>query len=127
MSALFGFLLVALAVPALLINLYFVSLILNRWSKLRRGLSTLFHACGADTSSCAIVIATPYARLFAGAPNVLVGTLWCLALLGLAGFWLLTGTTPVPWPFLMVAGASLLVGAYLVHALVVVLKEPCPL
>jgi len=29
-----------------------------------------FASCGADTSSCAIVVRTPYARLFGGTPNV---------------------------------------------------------
>jgi hypothetical protein len=65
--------------------------------------------------------------MFGGQPNVLVGMLWCAALFGLAGYWAISGTTVVPWPFLVVASISVLVAAYLIHALVVVLQQPCPL
>jgi uncharacterized membrane protein len=119
--------LVVLTVPALLINLYFTLLLLDRGPGLRDGLGALFRTCGADTSSCAIVVRTPYARLFGGAPNVHVGILWNLALIGLAVWWMLTGRATVPWPYLIVAGASVLVGLYLVRALVVDLRQPCPL
>lgn len=119
--------LVVLTVPALLINLYFTLLLLDRGLALRDSLGALFRACGADTSSCAIVVRTPYARLFGGAPNVHVGILWNLALIGLAVWWMLTGRATVPWPYLIVAGASVLVGLYLVRALVVDLRQPCPL
>src|SRR5215510_3829069 len=119
--------LVALTVPALLINLYFTLLLLDRGPGLRDSLGALFRTCGADTSSCAIVVRTPYARLFGGAPNVHVGIVWNLALLGLALWWVLTGRLAVPWPYLVVAVASLLVGFYLVRALVVELRQPCPL
>lgn len=119
--------LVALTVPALLINLYFTLLILHRWPGLRHRLGVLFTTCGADTSSCAIVVQTPYARLFGGAPNVHLGIVWNVALLGLALSWLATGRVLVPWPYLVVAGASVLVGLYLVRALVVDLRQPCPL
>jgi len=119
--------LVVLTVPALLINLYFTLLLLDRGPGLRDGLGALFRTCGADTSSCAIVVRTPYARLFGGAPNVHVGILWNLALIGLAVWWMLTGRAAVPWPYLIVAGASVLVGLYLVRALVVDLRQPCPL
>ena len=127
MAAAAGALLALLAAGALLINLYFASLVLGRWPWLRRALGRLFTACGADTSSCAIVAATPYARLFGGAPNVAAGIPWCLALLGLAGYWTATGRLVVPWPYLALAVATLLVGAYLIYALAVVLKQPCPL
>ena len=119
--------LVVLTVPALLINLYFTLLLLDRGPGLRDSLGALFRTCGADTSSCAIVVRTPYARLFSGAPNVHVGILWNLALIGLAIAWMLTGRATVPWPYLIVAGASVLVGLYLVRALVVDLRQPCPL
>ena len=119
--------LIALSIPALLINVYFASLVLQCCPGLRRRLSTLFNACGADTSSCAIVIETPYARLFAGAPNVVIGVGWVIALLALAGYWIATGSLVVPLAYLAVALGSLGVGAYLIYALVVVLREPCPL
>jgi len=119
--------LIALSIPALLINTYFASLVLGCCPGVQSRLSRLFNACGAETSSCAIVVETPYARLFAGAPNVLVGVLWVIALLGLAGYWLVSATLVVPLPYLAVALGSLGVGAYLIYALVVVLKEPCPL
>jgi uncharacterized membrane protein len=127
MAVIAGATLALLAAAALLINLYFASLILGRWPALRRELGRLFNACGAETSSCAVVAATPYARLLGGAPNVAAGVPWCLALVGLAGYWIATGRLVVPWPYLAVAAASLLIGAYLIYALVVVLKQPCPL
>ena len=119
--------LVALTVPALSINLYFTSLMLGRWPGLRQRLGVVFTACGADTSSCAIVVRTPYARLFGGAPNVYVGIVWNVALLGLALSWIVTGRVVVPRPYLLVAAMSVLVGLYLVRALVVDLRQPCPL
>jgi len=119
--------LIALTVPALLINLYFTLLILDRWPGLRHRLGDLFTTCGADTSSCAIVVRTPYARLFGGAPNVWVGIAWNVALLGLSLAWVTSGHLTVPWPFLFVAAASVLVGLYLVWALLVDLRQPCPL
>src|SRR5262249_7429461 len=119
--------LVILTVPALVINLYFTSLMLDRWPRFRHRLGVLLTTCGADTSSCAIVVRTPYARLFGGAPNVYVGIVWNLVLLGLALSWMLTGRAAVPWPYLIVAAGSVLVGLYLVRALVVDLRQPCPL
>jgi len=116
-----------LALPAFLINLYFLSLVLDLWPGLRRRLSALFRACRADTSTCAVVAATPYARLFGGLPNVTAGIPWCLALAALATAWLVSGRLFVPVPFLVVSLGTLGVAAYLMHALLVVLKIPCPL
>jgi uncharacterized membrane protein len=127
MAAAAAGLLLALVVPALLINVYFTSLILERWARLRGRLSWLFHACGAETSTCAVVVKTPYARIFGGVPNVALGIVWCAALAVLAAAWLSTGRVFVPWPFLVVALGTLVVAAYLVYALVAVLKQPCPL
>jgi uncharacterized membrane protein len=127
MTAVLAIGLVALTVPALFINLYFTSLMLGRWPGLRHLLGVLFTTCGADTSSCAIVVQTPYARLFGGAPNVHVGIVWNVALLGLAVSWMVSGRLAVPWPYLIVAAVSVLVGLYLVRALVVDLRQPCPL
>ena len=119
--------LIVLTIPALLINLYFTALILDRWPGLRHGLGALFRTCGADTSSCAIVVRTPYARLFGGAPNVYVGISWNVACLVLALTWLMIGRVGAPWPYLAVAAASVLVGLYLVWALIARLRQPCPL
>jgi len=127
MARLAGVLLVVLLVPAMAINLYFTALLLGRWGRLRARLSGLFATCGADTSSCSIVVRTPYARLFGGAPNVWLGIVWCLALAPLAVHWIVSGTAPVPWPYLVVAAGTVAVGIYLVYALVVLLKQPCPL
>lgn len=127
MAAAAGALLFALTFAASLINLYFTTLILGVAPGLRRRLAALFNACGAETSSCAIVVQSPYARMFGGAPNVAVGILWNLALLALAVRWIATAEATVPWPYLVVAAGSLAVAAYLIHALVVVLEQPCPL
>ena len=117
--------LVVLTVPALFINFYFTSLMLGRWPGFRHRLGVLFTTCGADTSSCAIVVRTPYARLFGGAPNVHVGILWNVALLGLALSWMVSGRVAVPWPYLIVGAVSVLVGVYLVRGLVVDLRQSC--
>ena len=119
--------LVVLTVPALLINIYFTLLILRRAPGLRQRLGSMFTACGADTSSCAIVVQTPYARLFGGAPNVYVGIVWNVALLGLAVTWIASGRVSAPWPYLVVAAATVVVGVYLVYALIARLRQPCPL
>jgi uncharacterized membrane protein len=118
--------LLLVATAALLVNLYFTAIGMG-WSALRARLGALFQACGADTSSCTIVFRTPYARMFGGVPNVALGIVWCLALFGLAAYWLATGRLVVPWPFLLVAAGTLGVAAFLIHALVVVLRQPCPL
>jgi uncharacterized membrane protein len=120
-------LLLVLTTAALLINVYFVTLIYGRGAAVQRRLSGLFHACGADTSTCALVVTTPYARIFAGAPNVLAGIFWCVALYALAGYWLASGRLVVPWPYLMVAAGTVSVAGYLIYALVVILRQPCPL
>ena len=127
MTAALAISLVALTVPALLINLYFTSLILDCWPGLRHRLGVVFRTCGADTSSCVIVVRTPYARLFGGAPNVYVGIVWNVACVALALAWVTSGRVAVPWQFLLVAAASVLVGLYLVWALLVDLRQPCPL
>ena len=119
--------LVVLTVPALLINIYFTLLILRRAPGLRQRLGSMFTACGADTSSCAIVVQTPYARLFGRAPNVYVGIVWNVALLGLAVTWIASGRVSVPWAYLVVAAATVLVGVYLVYVLIAKLRQPCPL
>jgi uncharacterized membrane protein len=74
-----------------------------------------------------VVVKTPYARIFGGVPNVALGIVWCAALAGLAVAWLRTGQVFVPWPFLVIAAGTLVVATYLIYALVVVLKQPCPL
>lgn len=127
MTTALAILLVVLTVPALLINIYFTLLLLGRWPGLRERLGAVFRTCGADTSSCAVVVRTPYARLFGGTPNVHVGIVWNVALLGLALSWMLTGRAAVPSVYLIVAAASVLAGLYLVRALVVDLRQPCPL
>ena len=127
MAAAAGLLLAALTLAALLINVYFTSLLLDRGRHLRAALARLFNSCGADTSSCAVVLQTPFARMFGGVPNVALGIAWCVALLALAVYWIVAGRVVVPWPYLAVAAGTVVVGAYLVHALVAVLKQPCPL
>jgi uncharacterized membrane protein len=127
MAAAAGLLLLALTLAALVINVYFTTLLLDRGRRLRATLGRLFNACGADTSSCAVVMRTPFARLFGGVPNVALGLAWCAALLPLAVYWIVAGRVVVPWPYLVVAAGTVVVAAYLIHALVVVLKQPCPL
>jgi uncharacterized membrane protein len=119
--------LVLAALALLVINVYFTALILGRWPRLRQLLSRFLTACRADTSSCAVVARTSYARMVGGIPNVSVGIPWALAVLALGLVWMVTGRAVVPWPFLVVAGLTVVAAVYLIYALRVVLRQPCPL
>jgi uncharacterized membrane protein len=119
--------LLLLASAILLLSAYFATLSLDRLPGLRRRLGGLFGACGIDTSSCAALAHTSQARLLGGVPNSVLGLGWGVALAGLALRWLHTGRLEVPKLFLIVAAASLAVGAYLVFNLLYVLRRPCPL
>jgi uncharacterized membrane protein len=108
----------------LAINLYFVSLFYRVPAWLTRALGRAAHACGVDGGSCARVVATPYARLLRGHPNVVVGLPWCVVTMAFAAVYLVTGTFPLWWACLGVGAASVLVGAYLTYVLFFVLKDP---
>jgi uncharacterized membrane protein len=119
--------LIAVNLFGLAINLYFVSLLRpgdRRWSGLVR---TAAQACGVDGGVCAAVVLTPYARIFGGVPNVYVGVVWNLFLLGDAAAALATGRFYLLTPALIIAAASLLVAVYLIAVLLWVLRKPCPL
>src|SRR5215831_19413048 len=106
--------LIAVNLFALAINLYFVALLRpagRRWNALVRATA---HACGIDGGVCAVVVRTPYARIFGGVPNVYVGVLWNLFLLADATVALATGRFHLLTPALVVAAASLLVALYLI-------------
>jgi uncharacterized membrane protein len=111
----------------LAINLYFVSLFYRVPSWLSGALGGAARACGIDGGACKRVVATPYARLFGGKPNVVAGLPWSLLSIACASAFLATGTFPFWWPCLLVALASVVVGAYLAYVLFFVLREPCPL
>lgn len=74
-------------------------------------------------TSCAAVAATPQGMLFL-APNVVWGIGWYAAV---AAFAVVGGPAWACWAFVAGALVALAVGAYLVHALVVVLRMPCAL
>jgi uncharacterized membrane protein len=126
MAIVLALLLAGLTIPLLLVNLFFAS-IQFRWPWVRSLLGGLFSVCRADTSSCAVVAETPYALLFLGLPNVVAGIPWAVSLLGLAAFWAASGRLAVPWPFLALSALSVIAAVYLIHALVFVLKQSCPL
>ncbi|HWX24408.1 MAG TPA: vitamin K epoxide reductase family protein [Vicinamibacteria bacterium] len=126
MAILLSLVLWGLGISLLLINLFFAS-IQFRWPRVRKHLGSFFTVCGAETSSCAVVAGTPYALLFMGLPNVVAGIPWALSLLGLAVFWAVSGRAVVPWPFLFASVMTVIAAGYLIHALVVVLKQACPL
>jgi uncharacterized membrane protein len=117
----------ALSLLGLAINLYFVSLFYAVPAWFSRTLGGAARACGIDGGACKRVIHTPYARLFAGRPNVLAGVPWSALSIVCAAAFLATGRFPLWWPCVAIALASVLVGVYLTYVLFVVLKEPCPL
>lgn len=119
--------LIALSVVALAINLYFVSLFWAVPPWFARLVGGGARACGIDGGICRRVVATKYGRLFFGQPNVVLGLPWCVLVIACAAAFLVTGAFPLWWPCVLVAGASVAVGFYLTYALLVILKEPCPL
>ena len=122
-----GIALIAASLLGLAINLYFVALLypVPRW--MGRALGGVAAACGIDGGSCKRVVTAPYARLFGGQPNVLVGIPWCLLVIVLSALYLATGTFHLWGLCLFIAAASVVVGIYLTWVLVFRLREPCPL
>ncbi len=119
--------LIAISLVGLAINLYFTSLLYRLPAWLTRLLGGTAAACGIDGGSCKRVVQTPYARLFGGQPNVLVGLAWCVLVIVLSAIYLQTGTFYLWWPCMAIAVASLLIAVYLVYVLLFVLHDPCPL
>jgi len=119
--------LIGLSLLGLAINLYFWSLFYGLPAWLAGLLGRAAAACGVDGASCKRVVQTPYARLFGGRPNILMGLPWSLLTLVLASVALATGTFYLWWPCAVIAGASVVVAGYLVFVLLFVLHDPCPL
>ena len=122
-----GVALIAVSLIGLAINLYFAALLYPVPVWVGRALGGAAAACGIDGGSCKRVVTTPYARLFAGQPNVLVGIPWCITVIVLSAIYLATGVFHLWGVCLFVAAASVLVGIYLTWVLIVKLREPCPL
>lgn len=122
-----GLALILISLFSLGINLYFFTLMYGRFPRLRRILKAGARSCGVDGSVCERVVQTPYARLFGGAPNVVVGLLWNAWVTSLAVLLLVTGHFYFLQVSLLLGAASVLVALYLIFALYVRLKEPCPL
>jgi hypothetical protein len=58
---------------------------------------------------------------------VVAGIPWCVLVIACAATAIATGTFPLWWVCVAIAAASVLCGCYLTYALLVILKEPCPL
>ena len=110
-----------------MISVYFATLLYPLPAWLGRALGRTVGACGIDGGACTRVVRTPYARLFGGQPNVLLGIAWALLVIAGAATHLATGTFPLWWLCATIAGGSLVVGVYLTWVLFVKLREPCPL
>jgi len=124
MRAWAGWTLIGASLLGLAINLYFISIMypVPRW--FARALGGAARACGVRGGACERAAATPYARLFGGHPNVVVGTPWCLLTIVLGVVWALTGTFHLWWACAVIAAGSVAVGAYLTYVLLFVLKDP---
>lgn len=118
---------IAVSLVGLAINLYFAALFWPLPAWVSRVLGGAVRACGIDGGACRRVVATPYARLFGGRPNVVAGLPWSVLAIACASVFLATGTFPLWWVCMAIAVASVAVGVYLTYALLVILKEPCPL
>lgn len=119
--------LIAVSVLQGAISLYFTTLLYPLPAWLGRSLEQAAGACGIDGGACKRVVETPYARLFGGQPNVLMGLVWAVWVVVAASIHLATGGFPLWWTSVLVSWASLLVGVYLTWALFYRLREPCPL
>ena len=81
--------------------------------------------CRLEERTCASVVFTPSARVF-GPPNSLLGQAFYAALLAGAAFGRL-GDPCLWWFYLGASLATVGIGVYLSHALLFVLRVPCPL
>ncbi len=116
-----------LLAPLTYLNLYFLALAQEGWEPAARKLGALVTACGITGDTCAVVARTRWARVMFGVPNSVFGLAWCGALLWLAVMWLQSGVVTVPWWALAAASATVVAAVVLIWALVVRLKQPCPL
>ena len=111
-----------LAAGGLVIASYFTA-VAYRWTRPDARWIPAF--CRMEERTCASVVFTPSARVF-GPPNSLLGQVFYAALL--AGAVSGSLTHPRLWPLYL--GASLVsagLGVYLSHALLFVVRVPCPL
>jgi uncharacterized membrane protein len=119
--------LLVLIAPLLYLNLYFLLLVRDGWAGAAKRVGFLLTQCNLDTSVCQVVVRTGWARAILGIPNTVFGLIWCGALLWLAVTWLQSGVVTVPWWALAGAAATVLGAVVLIWALLVRLKQPCPL
>ncbi len=111
-----------LAAGGLVIASYFTA-VAYRWTRPDARWIPAF--CRMEERTCASVVFTPSARVF-GPPNSLLGQVFYAALL--AGAVSGSLTHPRLWPLYLAAGlVSVGLGVYLSHALLFVLRVPCPL
>lgn len=111
-----------LAAGGLVIASYFTA-VAYRWTRPDARWIPAF--CRMEERTCASVVFTPSARVF-GPPNSLLGQMFYAALL--AGAVSGSLTHPRLWPLYLAAGlVSVGLGVYLSHALLFVLRVPCPL
>jgi len=127
-----AFLVLVLALAALIISLYFTFAYYGRVKKFRWVPEIL---CAREGSSCVTVVQTPYARVF-GVPNSLLGIPYYLALVGwtlggdrLRSTYIHLGSLVLGSTDLLIAasGAAVLLGIYLIYALRRKLHVDCPL
>ncbi len=88
--------------------------------------------CAREGSSCVTVVQTPWARVF-GVPNSLLGIFYYAGIM----VWAFTGPGlylrldgadfPARWPVLAASLITVLLGSYLIYALVKQLHTHCPL
>jgi len=116
--------LIVLGLVGLAISLYFMTLLYRMPAWLTRMLSRTAAACGIDGGSCKRVVQTPYARIFGGAPNMIVGVAWSVGVIVSSAMFLATGTFPLWRCAVVVSLASVAVGVYLTIVLFAVLKDP---
>ncbi|HEY8477782.1 MAG TPA: vitamin K epoxide reductase family protein [Chloroflexota bacterium] len=114
---------VLLALVGLYIALYFT---LVTYRVLRPDTRLVPFFCRMEEGVCASIVTSPYARALLGVPNSLLGVVYYAALLvGVA-----TGLLAHPvllTALRVVALLTVALGVYLTHALLFVLRTPCPL
>lgn len=125
-------LIVILSVAGMANALYFTFAYYGRFKKARWVPEIL---CACEGSSCVTVVQTPYARVF-GVPNSLLGIFYYLVLIS----WIFSGQysglivfvgnrvfAPFIWALELTSFGTVLLGFYLIYALIAKLHTHCPL
>ena len=113
--------LLVLAVPGLLISLWFI---LVTYGILPADARSVPQFCRMDERSCSSILHTPQARIFRIAPNAVFGAAWYSVVIMVS---LLSASPPVTTVVLAASWLTVLLSAWLAWSLRFRLRTHCPL